>query len=400
MLFFLGKQQLMRPKATPDQRPKEVRITNVTENSFTVSWLTEAAVSGSVTYGTSPDELKQAAIEDDAAVMSDIHSIDVRPLKPDTEYHFLIQSGNGRWDNAGVPFTVKTFKVLSTPPPPKSVYGSILPGNRDKPPERAVVYVDIPGAQPMSTSIITSTGNWALSISTARNKDGSKYIALTDANILTIYIEAGNKGHSLATVKLSQAAPVPSMALGQEYEFERLTETVEPKTATELELTKPVSETVGDKPAADKFTSGGELAPAEIKLTIDTPVENQSLADSTPTFSGQAPPETTLTLTVRSTPITSKVVTDANGRWTWTPPADLLSGQHSITLTYTDSQGKTYTETKTFIVQAATVSITPTPIPTAAPQSLPQAGSMAWTWTTSIAGILMLGLGSLLMLAF
>ena len=246
----------------------------------------------------------------------------------------------------------------------------------------------------MSTSIITPTGNWALSISTARNKDGSKYIALTDADILSIYIEAGKQGHSLATVKLSQSAPVPSMALGQEYEFEKLTQAVEPKTETELELTKPVSETVGDKPAADKFTSGGELAPAEIRLTIDTSVENQSLADTTPTFTGSAPPQTTLTVTVRSTPVTSKVTADTNGRWTWTPPSDLSSGGHTITLAYTDSQGKTYTETKTFLVQG------PTPIPTAAAQSLPQAGSVTGTLAISIAGILMLGFGSLLMLAF
>jgi hypothetical protein len=177
------------------------------------------------------------------------------------------------------------------------------------------------------------------------------------------------------------------MALGQDYGFEKLTKTVEPKTEAELELTKPVSEAAGDKPAPDKFTSGGKLAPAEIKLTIDTPVENQSLADTTPTFSGSAPPQTTLTVTVRSTPVTSKVITDANGRWVWTPASDLSSGQHSITLTYIDSQGKTYTEAKTFLVQG------PTPIPTAAQQSLPQAGSGLMTVATLGFGIILILFG-------
>jgi plastocyanin len=51
-------------------------------------------------------------------------------------------------------------------------------------------------------------------------------------------------------------------------------------------------------------------------LTIDSIQDNEEITTTTPTFSGKAPPGTTVTLTIYSEPRTVIVTVDANGNWT------------------------------------------------------------------------------------
>lgn len=374
--------QLLRPRAAPEIQPKNVRVTNITENSFTVSWLTETKVTAAIKYGVTTDAMDQTALEDNGGGLYSLHYITVRPSKPQKTYYFIIQSGDRRFDDSSRPFSVNTAPVLATPPPPQSIYGSILSDSDEKsPPERIIVFVDIPEASPLSGLANPQSGNWALSISTARTRDLNQYIQVDDSTVLTIYAEAGSAGSAAATVKLGQAAPVPSMGLGQTYQFEKLSTAAESKTSAELELTAAVTET-GVAPG---------LVPPEIKLSVDNLSEGQTLTDSTPTFAGSAPPNSTISISVKSKLIAADIKVGANGQWSWTPPADLPPGAHAITITYTDESGKIHTETKKFLVQG------PTPIPTVAPQSLPQAGSAQNTFWLLVVAAASLILGFILL---
>jgi hypothetical protein len=51
-----------------------------------------------------------------------------------------------------------------------------------------------------------------------------------------------------------------------------------------------------------------------------------------PTFSGTAAPESTVTVTVHSDPVTCTATADSNGNWSCTLPANLPAGQHSVTV--------------------------------------------------------------------
>lgn len=88
--------------------------------------------------------------------------------------------------------------------------------------------------------------------------------------------------------------------------------------------------------------------PDQVKLT--SIVSGQTVATTKPTFSGTALPNSTITITVHSDPITATVTTDASGRWTWTPTEDLGPGSHTVTITAVTPTGKTTTTTSTFTV--------------------------------------------------
>jgi len=110
----------------------------------------------------------------------------------------------------------------------------------------------------------------------------------------------------------------------------------------------------------------------QVKLT--SVASGQTVPTSRPTLSGTAAPNSTVTITVRSDPITATVTADASGRWTWTPTEDLTPGSHSITITAVSPQGKTTTTTSTITVG-----------------SLPATGNVSLT-------ILLLGFGLLILL--
>jgi hypothetical protein len=86
----------------------------------------------------------------------------------------------------------------------------------------------------------------------------------------------------------------------------------------------------------------------QVKLTSMT--SGQTIPTSRPTFSGTATPNSTITITVKSDPITATVTTDASGRWTWTPTEDLGPGSHTVTITAVTPAGKTTTTTSSFTV--------------------------------------------------
>jgi hypothetical protein len=69
-------------------------------------------------------------------------------------------------------------------------------------------------------------------------------------------------------------------------------------------------------------------------LTVNAPVENSD-ADQ-PELSGKAPPNTNVTITIHSTPITITVTSDANGNWSYIPTTPLDPGAHNIVVTATD----------------------------------------------------------------
>lgn len=91
----------------------------------------------------------------------------------------------------------------------------------------------------------------------------------------------------------------------------------------------------------------------QVKLTSIT--SGQTVPSSRPTLSGTAAPNSTITITIRSDPVTATVTADASGRWTWTPTEDLGPGSHTVTITAVTPAGKTTTTTSTFTVSSLPV---------------------------------------------
>src|ERR1035437_4722034 len=119
--FLVNQGVLFKSNASLTDQPQNVRITNVTDNSFTVSYETENKIMGSLNYGED-QKLGQPALDDrdqqtGNLTSYNIHNVTVRNLSPQKKYFFSITSGQETYVNNGQPFEVTTGSNLSQSPP-------------------------------------------------------------------------------------------------------------------------------------------------------------------------------------------------------------------------------------------------------------------------------------------
>jgi hypothetical protein len=108
---------------------RSLTITNVTDTSFTVNWVTDSPTQGGyLTYGSSPTDLTIRVGEPmpPTDATGDVHSITVQSLRPSTTYYFSIPIQGATSTNGGNPYQVTTGPTLSNLPPPRTVTGKIL----------------------------------------------------------------------------------------------------------------------------------------------------------------------------------------------------------------------------------------------------------------------------------
>lgn len=86
-------------------------------------------------------------------------------------------------------------------------------------------------------------------------------------------------------------------------------------------------------------------------LQITSPTSNQSIATTKPVITGNASPNSTVTITIYSEPQTVTVVTDSNGNWEYVVPNPLEEGPHTIVVAALDPiTNVTKTATLAFVV--------------------------------------------------
>lgn len=400
---------------TESFRPSAVRITNIADNKFSVSWVSSTATVGKVLYGKVGEELTQVALDDRDTLGGGVggdyitHHVTVEGLQPNTQYAFRIESGSGGaiYDDAGKPYTVTTGPVLTTTPPANSVYGEVREQS-NLPAEGSLVYLAIPGSVPLST-LVKASGNWTISMSTARTSDLGSYIEFDPkATVISISVEAG-KQQASATVNTANSTPVPLIVLGESYDFrkEQVAEVdVEPETeASDSAGEEATIAEIGDLEFSDLGVFNvdplGDQANADTAVILLNPAEEgEVLATERPDFRGTGPIGKELSILVGANKTYSGVTdVEADGTWSWSPPGDLDIGANTITITYQDAEGVARVLQRGFNVLEggefpafeATPSgqTTPSPSPTPTPSSSPSpspSGSVSPSSSPSASG--------------
>jgi len=219
LIMFGTGTGVFSPRATPQTTPKQVKITNVGDKSFTVSFYTDEATVGFIKYGSSETDLKSQASDDRDQLTGSVgqfnlHHITVKGLKADADYFFSLGTGSGSvFDNNGVPFKIKTATDPGTPPPAaKTVYGSVLtPGGT--PGDGSIVYLLAEGGNELS-ALVKSSGSWAISLANARAADKKSYLEITDSTQLTIFVQGTTLAQSVQTNAIvSEAQPLADLSL-------------------------------------------------------------------------------------------------------------------------------------------------------------------------------------------
>lgn len=116
-ILALKKQVNFRLGAQVANKPENVQVINITEQTATITWSTARAAQGLISYGISPTNLTLIRSETTPAIN---HQVTLNGLLPGTNYFFVIKIDNETFDNNGQPysFTTKAEKTPSPTPTP------------------------------------------------------------------------------------------------------------------------------------------------------------------------------------------------------------------------------------------------------------------------------------------
>lgn len=355
--FLVKNGTIVIGQASPADTPQDVKISNISDSSFTLSYTTKGESLGSVSFGKDKNLGQSAFDERDekekVVTPHKIHMITVKNLTPQTLYYFSIASGQNLFLDNGNPFTVSTGPTINDQPSSEmSISGQIVLPNGDKPNE-AIIYASIENSQVIST-MSKADGNFVLPINIIRSNDLSSYTAFGEDAAIKILIANDTLKSNITTSAYQDTLPV--ITLSNDYDFT-------------VKETSIASESAGFAgfPSISVSEESGSTSANSPKITL--PKKNQEFSDQKPQFSGTALPNETVTITIHSVEnIETQVTADASGAWKYRPATPLSPGVHTITITAKDAFGILKTITQSFTVyaqgsqvnQSATPSATPT----------------------------------------
>jgi len=357
-VFLIKRGIKFSSGAKVEIKPQQVRISNIGERSFTVSWVTDEKTTGFVQYGPT-EELMFTAYDDRDQISGQqgkfwTHHVTIKGLSPATDYFFKINSEGQTFDNNGRPYSVKTAPLLGEALPNDVAYGTVVKQD-NSPAEGVIVYLSLANASLLST-MTKSSGNWAIPLNMARTSDLSSWAKYDkDASIEEIFVQGGPDGTATAIVLTRNDSPVPSITLGNNFDFRE----------------SPPQATPTEPPVSSKFEVKENILPS-YELRIINPSSGEEINTLRPEIIGAGPPGEVVDIKVESPKVlTGKVKIGGDGNWRWLVPEELSPGQHTITVSLANGQKITRTFTVLAVGESNLPSFTASPSATLTPISTP-----------------------------
>ena len=370
-VFFLQKSQVFKVGADATEMPKDIRTSNLTDTSATISWVTEGATTNFINLGESQQNLGTIENESDTNQKFITHSITLTGLNPVTTYYYEINSEGNTYDNNGLPWQFTTGPQISINQSSTPISGSVITAS-GQPSKRAIVYITIDGY--ILSTLTSDAGNFVLQLSSARSSDLKNSVQIDNTKtLLNISVQAENGETSGAQIFPQSANPIPPLVLGQVKDYRSLKPSQSGDNPN-VDLNLPANATEESK--FDVSSGSGTIKPTSVILESVT--EGEIITTDVPQFFGKGPAGETITVTVHSEELPAQTIKiPKNGSWSYAPSTQLSEGPHSITVSWIDASGITRFLTRNFIVQAGEVPAfvsTPsasTPTPSATPRVSP-----------------------------
>src|SRR5258706_1477468 len=345
-VFDVNMTQVFKIGASPQTAPKDIRLSNINDSSATISWVTDGETTDFLNWGTTQNNVSQIEKEDNQNSKFFVHSITLTGLTANTNYYYKINSNGTSYDSGGIPWQFTTGSTLDLNKSSMPVSGSVISPS-GQPAKRALVYLNLSGY--LASTITSDTGNFVLQLANIRSNDLKSYVQIDPKNsLLEISVQSGQDGVSSAKIFPQSANPIPAMVLGQVYDLRNLPPNLDGQSPG-VNLQLPESATPESKFNTENSTGSGKPT----SVILENITEGETVTSTQPQFFGKGPAGENLTITVHSeTPITDTVQVPNNGSWSWTPPAGLSAGAHTITISWIDVSGITRSLTRDFIVQA------------------------------------------------
>ncbi len=228
IVIFLGFN-IFRFITEPSEKPENVRISNVTDTSFTVSWTTKntPTIGGVIVQDTNTflpvlSQYFNTTFNDERELKVEqtrlyTHFVSVNKLNPSTKYFIRLLSGNIQYEITDYVAENKviTTSNLSDIPSPIPVYGSIVTNNQVTPQAGALVYARLENAGKYSSLVSSFTdenGRYQFDVSTLRDSDGEIFRS-NDKSKIRFEVDAGNRGKAVFSTGLTETQPTAQINL-------------------------------------------------------------------------------------------------------------------------------------------------------------------------------------------
>ncbi len=342
-LWLISGQLRQRILASAGDEPQNIKISNIFDTSFVVSWTTTNQVSGFIQYGEmtgEPDLVVSDERDQQKGAIGNYmtHYVVVRGLKPETKYHFRVGSGRNVYDKNGQLYEIATGPTLSPTPAADVAYGQIVT-QAGEPADGALVYITIPGMSEL-VGMVKSSGSWVVPLSTGRSMDlGSFGSYNSTSGFMTMVIRPVGQDTMTLSLPLSAHSPVPQITLGQQISTSG--ESTTPSTASASGISK-----LSSSAQEPEVSEAGQLI-------LLAPKFGENINSNRPQIIGNAPAGTEVKIEVHSTELVSgTVVANSSGNFSFNVPQDLSPGEHTVTITAL-IDGAMKTITRSFTVYAA-----------------------------------------------
>ena len=196
------------PVATPAMR--SVRTANLRDTSFTVSWVSDVASTGSIRWGPDDGTAPMNVVYDKrgASGTFTVHFATVSGLAPSTSYRFDVVSGSTTDFNGGSHYLVTTGPTLGVSAPDQA-FGTVSLRDGSVP---ASVVVHLTASGPSGTSaplaaLVTSAEQkyWAVNLGNLRTASLDAAFPVTADTVLTVTADGGPDGTAASTSTVAVA---------------------------------------------------------------------------------------------------------------------------------------------------------------------------------------------------
>lgn len=389
-VLFLGDDVGFLPRAAPEYLPENIRVTNVSDTGFTVSWTTQEPTIGFIRVGIIRDKFNLTFVDDRDQLSGNnesfrTHHISAYNLEPNTTYYYTIGSHNqSSYDNAGTPYQIVTAPLLTQPSESNTLTGTVLTPVQT-PASGAMIYLSTSKTAPLST-LANSSGTFAFNLGLIKRSDLKSSLTLEKSvSVLDFEIQDGVN---------------PVTKSSQTYDSDKLSPIIMGESQNpQLPITPPdfavspaaSSSAITQQPLVESKFNLSEIEvvnSSDNQVIIESlPPEGGVISDTQPKFSGKAPSNKTIKITVHSeNDYFDNITTNESGEWSWQPPGDLEPGPHQVEVSYIDDAGLVQVYSQEFIIASAseesgnptyvaspsaTISPTSSPSPTTVNQPTP-----------------------------
>ncbi len=199
-----------------------IKITNVRDVTFNVSWVSPKSETCKVIYGIDPHNLSNVCYDDRGKVtVDDTHYVTIKNLSPTTLYYFDIVSGDVTYDNGGAHYTCTTSPTIGLPDS-DTVYGRVFKEDGVTYAEGTIVYIRLEdnngagsaGFSAEMSALVDSSGYWFINFGNARTQDLSAYFSYSSSgDNLILYAQGAGDGTASQTVDTGSDFPAADMIL-------------------------------------------------------------------------------------------------------------------------------------------------------------------------------------------